>query len=120
MRFLTGVALALVAASPAMADDWDFVLINSTGKPIKTVEVAPSGTSDWKSGLEAEGERRQAVINPGARATVRLDKPAGQCRYDIRTTYADASTMVFVDANICDNSYITVKLAGDKPVITAN
>ncbi len=120
MHYLTGLVAALFVASPALAEDWDFVFINGTGKSIKTVEIAPTGSSDWKPGLEEEAARRQPVIKPTARTTVRLDKPSGQCRFDLRATFEDASTMVFTSANICDNSYITVKLTGGKPSISAN
>jgi hypothetical protein len=118
MHYLTGLVLALFVAAPAYAEDWDFVLINGTGKPIKTVEIAPAGSTEWKPGLEEE--RRTPVVKPGARTTVRLDKPSSQCRYDLRATFEDASTMVFTSANICDNSYVTVKLTGGKPSISAN
>ncbi|MCR5870594.1 MULTISPECIES: hypothetical protein [unclassified Sphingomonas] len=120
MHYLTGLVTALFVASPALAEDWDFVLINGTGKPIKTVELAPTGSTDWKPGLEEEGARREPVVKPGARTTVRLDRPSSQCRYDLRATFDDASTMVFSNANICDNSYVTVKLTGGKPSISAN
>ena len=38
---------ALVIATPALADEWDFVLINSTAKAIKLVELAPTGTTEY-------------------------------------------------------------------------
>lgn len=120
MHYLTGLTLALFVASPAFAEDWDFVLTNNTGKPIKMVEIAPTGSTDWKPGLEEEGARRSPVIQPGAKTTVRFDRPSSQCRFDLRTTFADATTQVFSNANVCDNSYITVKLTGGRPSITAN
>jgi hypothetical protein len=120
MHYLIGVVLALSVASPAAAEDWDFLLTNSTGKPIKTIELAPAGSSDWKPTAEEEGIKREPVIKPGARTTVRFDRPSSQCRYDLRATFEDASTMVFANANICDNSYLTLKLTGGKPSITAN
>ena len=50
MHYLTGLTLALFVASPALAEDWDFVLTNGTGKSIKMVEIAPTGSTDWKPG----------------------------------------------------------------------
>ena len=120
MHYLTGLALALFIASPALAEDWDFMLTNSTGKSIKTVELAAAGTGDWKPQTEEEGVKREPVIKPGARTTIRFDRPSSQCRYDLRATFEDASTMVFTNANVCDNSYLTLKLTGGKPSITAN
>lgn len=120
MRLFSGLVLALLAASPAAAEDWDFMLINSTGKAVKLVELAPTGTTDWKASLSDEGIVKKEVIKPGERTTVRLDRPSDQCRYDLRMTYADAATQVFGPVNICNNSYITIKLIGDKPAISAN
>ena len=120
MHYLTGVALALSVASPAFAEDWDFLLTNSTGKPIKTIELAPTGSNDWKPPIEEEGIKREPVIKPGARTTIRFDRESSKCRYDLRATFEDASTIVFANANVCDNSYLTLKLAGGKPTISAN
>lgn len=120
MHYLTGLTLALFVASPALAEDWDFVLTNGTGKSIKMIEIAPTGSTDWKPGLEEEGARRSPVIKPSAKTTVRFDRPSSQCRFDLRATFEDATTMVFSTANVCDNSYVTLKLTGGKPSITAN
>ncbi len=59
-------------------------------------------------------------MKPKARTTIRLDRPSSQCRYDLRASYEDGATEVFSSANICDNSYVTIKLTGGKPTITAN
>ena len=64
--------------------------------------------------------KREATLKPGGRTTVRFDRPSSQCRYDLRATFEDASTLVFTNANVCDNSYLTLKLTGGKPSITAN
>lgn len=120
MQYLTGVVLALSIASPALAEDWDFMLTNSTGKAIKSIELAPAGSSEFKPVTEDAEVKREPVIKPGARTTVRFDRPSSQCRFDLRATFEDATTQVFANANVCDNSYITVKLTGGKPSITAN
>lgn len=119
MRIAIGLMAAMLVAAPALAEPWDFVLVNETGKAIKLVEVTPTGTTDWKPGLEEEG-RREPVLKPKARTTVRLDRPSSQCRYDVRATFEDGATETFSSANICDNSYVTIKLAGGKPTISAN
>ena len=120
MHYLTGLVLALSIASPALAEDWDFMLTNSTGKPIKTVELAAAGSGDFKPAVEDAEIKKDAVLKPGGRTTVRFDRPSNQCRYDLRATFEDASTLVFTNANVCDNSYLTLKLTGGTPSITAN
>lgn len=120
MRYAIALATALVAAAPAVAEDWDFMLTNGSGKPIKTIELAPSGTTDWKAQTVDPETRREPLIKAGAKTTIRFDKAAGQCRYDLRATFEDGTTQVWSAANICDNSYITLKLANGKATITAS
>lgn len=112
---------AIVIATPAMADDWDFVLINNSGKAIKTVEIAPTGTTTWQPNkVDPEFKKADATVKPGARMTVHFDKGAG-CKYDVKLSFADSSEGVWTGINVCDNSYITVKYnTAGAPAFTAN
>jgi len=114
-------AAAIVIAAPAMADDWDFVLINNSGKAIKTVEIAPTGTTTWQPNkVDPEFKKADATVKPGARMTVHFDKGAG-CKYDVKLSFADSSEGVWTGINVCDNSYITVKYnSAGAPAFTAN
>ena len=120
MKYVIALAAAMVAAAPAIAEDWDFMLTNGSGKPIKTIELAPSGTTDWKPQTVDPETRRDPVIKAGAKTTIRFDKAASQCRYDLKATFEDGTTQVWSGANICDNSYITLRLAAGKATIAAN
>lgn len=120
MKFATGLAAFALAATPALAEDWDFVLTNGSGKPIRTLELAPAGSSDWKPQILDPEMKRDTTIKANARTTIRFDKAANQCRYDLRATFEDGTTQVWSGANICENSYVTLKLANGKPTITAN
>jgi len=113
MKHGVALAAALVVASPALAEDWDFMLTNGSGKPIKTIELAPAGTTDPET-------RRDPVIKVGAKTTVRFDKAASQCRFDLKATFEDGTTQIWTGANVCDNSYITIKLANGKATISAS
>jgi len=114
-------AAAIVVAAPAMADDWDFVLINNSGKPIKTVELAPTGTTTWQPNkVDPEFKKEDATVKPGGRMTVHFDKGA-TCKYDVKLSFADSSSGVWTGINVCDNSYVTVKYnAAGAPAFTAN
>ena len=117
-----GIAVigAIVVASPALADDWDFVLINSSGKPIKTVEIAPTGTTTWQPNKIDPDFKKEGDVKPGGRMTVHFDKGPG-CKYDVKLTFADSSTGTWTGINVCDNSYVTVKYnAAGAPMFTAN
>ncbi len=112
---------ALSIAAPAMADDWDFVLINNAGKAIKTVEIAPTGTTTWQPNkVDPDFKKEDATVKPGARMTVHFDKGAG-CKYDVKLNFADGSNGVWTGINVCDNSYVTVKYnAAGATAFTAN
>jgi hypothetical protein len=120
MKYVIALTAIMVGAAPALAEDWDFMLTNGSGKPIKSIELAPSGTPDWKPQTVDPDARRETVIKDGAKTTIRFDKAANQCRYDLRATFEDGTTQVWNAANICDNSYITLKLANGKATITAS
>ena len=110
---------ALVVATPALADDWDFVLINSTAKEITLVELAPTGTQTWQKNKIDEGQKSVA-LTPGKRGTIHFDKGA-TCKYDIRATFGDDTTLVWTAINVCDNAFVTLKVnASGAPTFTAN
>jgi hypothetical protein len=113
-------AAALVVAAPAMADAWDFVLINSSGKPIKTVEIAPTGTTTWQPNKVDPDFKKEGAVKPGGRMTVHFDKGPG-CKYDVKITFGDDSNSVWTAINVCDNSFVTVKYnAAGATTFTAN
>jgi hypothetical protein len=112
---------ALTVATPALADDWDFVLINSSGKEIKLIEISPTGASTWVKNREDEGVKKAASIKSGGRMTVHFDKAGNQCRYDVRGTFMDDTTAIWANINVCDNAYVTIKYsAAGAPTFTAN
>lgn len=119
MRTIIALAAITLTAAPALAEDWDFVLINEAGKAIKTVEIAAAGTTDWKPNIKAEDVADRGEIKPKGRMTVHFDKPSSQCKFDIKATFGDGSSQVWNGANLCDASFITVKLVGDKATIVA-
>ena len=96
-------------AAPAHADEWDFVLINATPKAIASVEVAPSGTADWQPNRLDPELKQLSGTKPGARVTVHFERSTA-CKYDVRAAFADGSSATWQGINICDNSYVTVRL----------
>lgn len=124
MRIIVALAALTLAAqaftsAPAQAEDWDFVLINDAGKPIKTVEIAVAGSGAWKPNVKAEDVADRGEIKPKGRMTVHFDKPTGQCKFDIKATFGDGTSQVWNGANVCDASFITVKLVGEKATIVS-
>lgn len=116
---LIASAAILAAAAPAFADDWDFMLVNNTGKLIEKIEVAPTGSGNWVENKVDPELKKDTKVKIGGKTTVHFDKGA-QCKYDVRATFEDKSTAVWSGYNACDNSYLTIALAGDKPTFKAN
>jgi hypothetical protein len=68
--------------------DLDFVIVNSTGHPIKGLSVGATGTGEWSGEDEllkgrtfANGDAMAVTFNPKARAE----------KWDIKVTWADGS-----------------------------
>lgn len=120
MKATIALIAAMLAATPALAEEWDFILTNASGKAIKNLALAPAGSTDWKPRTIDADVKQDPLIKPSARTTVRFDKAASQCRYDLQATFEDGTTLVWSGANVCNNSYFTLKLAGGKATIAAN
>lgn len=118
---LITAAAALMVATPVFADDWDFILTNSSGKTIKTVEVSPAGTGKWQSNKVDPELKKEGLVKAGGRMTVHFDKEGNQCRFDVKATFEDATSAVWTSINVCDNSYVTIRYnAAGAPVFTAS
>lgn len=119
MAILAGAALVALA-SPALAEDWDFVLVNNAGKDIKKIEIAPTGSTSWVANKEEEGVVYKATKS-GGRTTVHFDKASSQCRYDVKVTFSDDSNSVWSGINVCDNAYVTIRYNGSgAPIFAAS
>lgn len=121
MMKLAGLAtISLMMAAPAFADAWDFILINNSGKSIKAVEIAPTGTTTWQANKIDPELKREEIVKPGGRMTVHFDKGPG-CKYDVKATFSDGASSTWNAINVCDNSFVTVKLdASGTPTFTAS
>jgi hypothetical protein len=120
MKLAVMATAAILAAAPAFADDWDFILINNSGKGIKNVELAPTGTTTWQAFKQDPERKREPVTKAGARMTVHFDK-GPTCKYDIKATFENDTSSTWTGVNVCDNSYVTVKYNGaGAPTFAAN
>ncbi len=109
MRFKLAAGIMLLAlAAPLTAEDWDFVLLNKTGKVIKLVELAPSGTDAWFKWKVDDD--LPAEIKRGADHTVHFSKDAKACRFDVRLTFSDNSTALGTGLNVCDHAFVDMTL----------
>ena len=112
-KFLIGAVL-LTAAVPAYAAEQEFVLVNKTGKTIKTIEVSDVGKGEWTPETLDE-DMVHDPIRPGTNHTVHFDKD--QCSVDVRLTFADDSQAVFTNFNACDNAFGDFSFKGELPIV---
>ena len=118
--FKAAGAAALFIALPALAEDWDFVLTNATGKEIKTIELAPTGTTTWQAN-KVDPDSKAKAFATGGRTTIHFEKVGTQCKYDLKVTFADTTNAVWSNVNVCDNSFVTLRYnPAGAPVFAAN
>jgi len=95
-----GIALAAVlavaTASPALAQDLQFTLINDSGVDIVAFHVSHSNSQYWEqdllgSSILADGHQVDVVISDGLRT----------CIYDIRTEFADGDAHEDFGVDLC-------------------
>lgn len=113
---LLAAGLLLTLAAPAFAENWDFVLVNKTGKTIKLVEVSESGQAAWKKEL-ADEDRPATSIKPGQDHTVHFEREAKACKFDVRMTFDDDSQAVWAGFDVCKFAFGDFALNGDLPVV---
>ncbi|GGD97580.1 hypothetical protein GCM10011515_16710 [Tsuneonella deserti] len=112
-RILLGAALLSLAA-PAYAESWDFVLVNKTGKSIKTIETSAAGQAAWTA-EQLDEDVENGPVRPGVSHTVHFDKTG--CALDVRLTFSDGSQGVFTNFNVCDYAFGEFAFKGEQPVV---
>jgi hypothetical protein len=100
------IALALTAmASPALAADASFTLVNRGSNAVKELFVTPAGDANW-------GQNRLAgrSITPGGNFLVKR-RADGNCILDIKAVFADGKTEERKALNTCNIDAVAVGLA---------
>ena len=114
---LTVAAGLMLSAAPALAENWDFVLVNKTGKTIKLVEVAQAGTGEWKKDMRDE-DMGDSKVRPGADYTVHFEKDAKACKYDVRLTFdGEEAPVVWTGFDACKFAFGDFALNGGVPSV---
>ena len=103
-NFAAALAATLALAGPALAGDQDFTLINGTGHTINEVYVSPSAVDDWE-----EDVLGRDALPDGARTTIRFDRSADACLWDLRVVYTDGETADWAGFNLCEISVIAIE-----------
>ncbi len=104
LGFFAGASLAtLITATPAMAAQQDFSVVNRTGHVVVQLNVSPSSETRW--GPDILG--REVLAN-GETAQVSFDRTDSICMWDIRVTYSDGDTGDWRQINLCEVGEVTL------------
>lgn len=107
IRGLVVAALAL-AATPSLAQETSFLVINGTGYPISQLAVSPTDLNMWTANV-----LRPPPIKAGERRQVTFNAPTTYCQADLQASFADGGApAVWQNLNICTLSRI--KLVYDR------
>lgn len=101
---MTAAALALAGfASPALAGEQDFVLVNNTGYNVDQVYVSPTRVDVWQEDVLGD-----YMLMNGERATIRFNRAEDACLWDVKLIYEDGETVVWPSFNLCEISVISI------------
>lgn len=102
MRMPVAAALASFAATPALAEDLIFTLINDSSSTIVEMNVSPVGEELW-------GENILTVdaVEPGMSGDITIADGLDVCDYDLRFI-ADDGTEAFKAQNLCEINTFTI------------
>ncbi|MGB0695293.1 MAG: hypothetical protein ACPGOY_06560 [Rhodospirillaceae bacterium] len=89
--------LASPLAAPAMAEDLDFMLINSSSSDIVAFYVSESGNNQWGENLIAGG-----ILAADYEVGVVIADGLDVCAYDLRADFADGGVWEDYDLDFCD------------------
>ncbi|MCF8479013.1 MAG: hypothetical protein K9H25_01145 [Rhodospirillum sp.] len=93
---VTATALVL-ATSPVLAEDLDFLLTNKSGAAITAFHVSHAGTDQWEENL-MEG----SYLPDGNEITVHIGDGRDVCVYDIRTEFDDGDVFEDYGLDLCE------------------
>ncbi|MCZ8084888.1 MAG: hypothetical protein O9289_16945 [Rhodobacteraceae bacterium] len=96
------VALPLLLAVPAFAQDRSVQVVNNSGFTIVEFYASTQGAADWQENMLA-GQ----AVGSGANLTVNFDDGSGECAYAFRAVFDDGDEAVG-DIDICSGSSITI------------
>ena len=102
-QMLLSLGVLTVLASPALAGNQDFKLVNKTGAQIDEVYVSRVSSKNW--GKDVMGSDS---LDEDASVDITFDAPDNACRWDLRVKYNDGDTAEWADLNLCNIQTITL------------
>ncbi len=91
------IALALAFCTPALAEDLEFVLTNSSSYGVKSFFTSPADVDNWEEDVFGEN-----YLPSGNYVTVTIGDGREQCTYDMKFVLEDDSEFVEKGVNLCE------------------
>ena len=107
MKNYITLAILLGFASPALARDQDFVLLNQTGYTIEQVYVSASSEDRWE-----EDVLGRDTLPAGERTKIEFVRNEKACLWDLKVVYDDAETAEWEGVNLCEVSVVKLSYKG--------
>lgn len=103
MRLLAPLLLSLVLATPALAEDLEFSLINRSGATLNEFYASPSDVGDWEDDILGVD-----VLADGETARITIADGRTQCEYDLRFVWTDGDVVEDTGVNLCETGRYTL------------
>ncbi len=100
---LATTLLAAFAATPALAGDQDFKLVNKTGYTIDEVYVSRTSSKSWGNDIMGRG-----TLEADASVNITFNAPDSVCNWDLKVKYDDNDTAEWSNLNLCNISTVTL------------
>lgn len=102
-RMVLSLGLLTALATPALAGNQDFKLVNKTGYQIDEVYVSAVSSKNWgKDVMGSDALEEDNSVN------ITFDAPANACRWDLKVKYNDGDTAEWSNLNLCNIETITL------------
>ncbi len=101
-------AAAIVAsgfvATPVIAGDADFTLVNRTGYPIRSIYIAPAKSKTWGNDRLGDG-----ILDANKQRLIKFSNKA-QCKQSLNITFDDdGSEVEWEEFDLCEINKIVLK-----------
>ena len=102
-RMVLSLGLLTVLATPALAGNQDFKLVNKTGAQIDEVYVSSAASKNWgKDVMGSDALEEDSSVN------ITFNAPENVCRWDLKVKYNDGDTAEWGNLNLCNIETITL------------
>lgn len=102
VKHLVPVAF-LAFAAPAVAQDTQFELVNTSGYTLMEFYASPSSVDAW--GQDILGAN---VLPSGSSSTISIADGQAQCSFDLRMVFDDGTDKT-ASVNVCDTASFTIQ-----------